>query len=281
MAPSLIPQAAVMGWPVSHSLSPRLHSFWLSKMSIAGSYEALPVEPKDLEAALRGLNDQGLCGVNLTVPHKIAACQIVDRLDPIAKRIGAVNLVTVDRHGKLFGSNTDAYGFTQNLLASGFSGGQGAAFVLGAGGASRAVIVALIDMGFSEIRIANRTKENAEKLAQEFSSNQCKIVTVAWGDASHRLQNIDLLINTTSLGMKGQSPLEFTLGTLPERATVNDIVYSPLETDLLKRARARGHRAIDGLGMLLHQGRPAFKAFFGQDPEVTQELRGYILAGRD
>lgn len=269
-----------MGWPVTHSLSPRLHGYWLQKMGISGSYEALPVRPEGLETALRGLKAQGLRGVNLTVPHKIAACKIVDRLDPVARRIGAVNLVTADEGGKLLGSNTDAYGFTQNLVGAGFKISKGIVFVLGAGGASRAVIVALMDMGFREIRIANRTRENAEKLAQELLVPQCKILAVDWTEAPRNLQNADLLVNTTSLGMKEQPALDFALDALPPQATVSDIVYSPLETDLLKRARAQGHPVIDGFGMLLHQARPAFKTFFGKDPEVTQELRDYVLAGK-
>lgn len=266
-----------MGWPIGHSLSPRLHGFWLQKLGLAGSYEALPVRPEDLAVSLRGLQDRGFCGVNLTVPHKVAACAIVDELDPTARRIGAVNLVTVEKQGRLFGRNTDAYGFTQNLLAGGFKAERGAAFVLGAGGACRAVIVALVDMGFGEIRIANRTLERAEKLAREFAAPSCKISVAAWDEAPQALPNIDLLVNTTSLGMKGQPALEFALDALPTTAFVTDIVYAPLETDLLRRAKLRGNRAIDGLGMLLHQARPAFKAFFGRDPQVTEELRRYVL----
>lgn len=268
-----------MGWPVSHSLSPRLHGFWLRSYGIAGSYEALAVRPEELPSALRALPAQGLRGVNLTVPHKEAACRLVDRLDAVAEHIGAINLVTVE-DGKLQGRNTDAYGFAQNLLSANFVRKGGAAFLLGAGGASRAVIVALIDMGFSEIRIANRTAARAEKLAQEFSTPCCKISAIDWQNGHRSLDGVELLVNATSLGMTGQPPLDFSLDGLPPAATVTDIVYAPLETELLRQAKQKGHHTIDGLGMLLHQARPAFEAFYGRDPEVTEELRRFVLTGR-
>ena len=168
-------------------------------------------------------------------------------------------------------------GLAQNLLSSGFAPKNGVAFVLGAGGASRAVLVALADMGFSEIRIANRTAERAEKLAHEFSGPRCKITVVDWAKAPDALSDVELLVNTTSLGMKWQPALVFSLDKLPLTATVTDIVYAPLETDLLRLAKQRGHRVIDGLGMLLHQARPSFAAFYGRDPEVTDELRRFVL----
>ena len=269
-----------MGWPVSHTLSPRLHGFWLQSYGIAGTYEAFPVQPDALPAALRALPAQGLRGVNLTVPHKEAACAIVDELDSTGRRIGAINLVTVGENGKLLGRNTDAYGFTQNLVTAGFSSPRDAAFVLGAGGAARAVLVALADMGFGAIHLANRTRTRAEKLAHEFSTPACKISVVDWHKASEALGDAGLLVNTTSLGMTGQPPLTLSLDRLPSAATVADIVYAPLETPLLQNARLRGHRIVDGLGMLLHQARPAFAAFYGRDPEVTPELRAFVLAGK-
>jgi shikimate dehydrogenase len=274
-------KAGVMGWPIGHSLSPRLHDFWLRSYGINGKYIALPVSQENLGAALRTLPAQGLVGVNLTVPHKEAACAIVDSLDNSARRIGAVNLVVVGADGHLQGRNTDAFGFTQNLITSGFTLETGAALVLGAGGAARAVIVALIDMGFREIRIANRTIERAEKLAWEFTTENCKITSVAWHDIAHSMHGVSLLVHTTSLGMTGQLPLEIALDMLPQKATVTDIVYAPLETSLLLRARQRGHKTIDGLGMLLHQARPSFAAFFGREPQVTDELRLFVLAGRN
>jgi shikimate dehydrogenase len=278
MPPSIAHKAGVMGWPIGHSLSPKLHNFWLRQYGIAGKYEALAVKSEDLPSALLGLKVKGLIGVNLTIPHKEPACKIVDLLDPTARRIGAVNLVTVDARGRLLGSNTDAYGFTQNLLASGFKPTNGAAVVLGAGGACRAVLVALADMGFSDIRIANRTKERAERLAQEFSTPKTKISVVSWTGAPRALSEIDLLVNTTSLGMSGQPTLMFSLEKLPPMAAVADIVYAPVETRILKKAKQQGFRTIDGLGMLLHQARPSFKAFFGRDPEVTEELRNFVLS---
>ena len=273
-----VPKAGVMGWPISHSLSPRLHGFWLRHYGLAGTYDALPVKPEDLPAALRGLQAQGLRGVNLTVPHKVAACTLVDTLDATAQRIGAINLVTVNEDGTLSGRNTDAYGFTQNLKAGSFVPAGGVAFVLGAGGACRAVLVALADMGLNEIRLANRTRDHAEKLAQELSTESCQIHVVDWAQASQSLSKVDLVVNSTSLGMTGQPPLDFSLEGLPPSAFVTDIVYAPLETALLRQAKQRGQRTIDGLGMLLHQARPAFEAFFGLDPEVTEELRNFVLA---
>ncbi len=270
-----------MGWPVGHSLSPRLHGFWLREYGIAGAYEAFAVKPEDLALSLRGLQEKGIVGVNLTIPHKVAACVIVDELDPVAKRIGAVNLVTVGADGRLLGRNTDAYGFAQNLLASGYKPTGGGAFVLGAGGACRAVLVALENMGFSDIRLANRTKEKAEILARELQTSRTRISVIDWDGASAATEGVDLLVNTTSLGMAGQPPLDFSLEGLPRDAVVTDIVYSPLETDLLRRARQRGNRVVDGLGMLLHQARPAFEAFFGKDPEVTERLRRHVLSGRE
>jgi shikimate dehydrogenase len=222
---------------------------------------------------------RGLRGVNLTVPHKEAACALVDTLDPAARHIGAVNLVLVGDDGKLHGRNTDAYGFSQNLLTSGFKAEGGAALVLGAGGAARAVLAALIELGFGEIRIANRTLDRAEKLAREFATPTCKMTAILWRDAPQAMRGVSLLVNTTSLGMAGQPALELTLDFLPLTATVTDIVYAPLQTDLLRRARQNGHPVVDGLGMLLHQARPAFAAFFGRDPDVTPELREFVVAG--
>ena len=274
------PKAAVLGYPINHSLSPRLHGFWLHTYNVAGSYEAIPVPPPDFPAYLRALPTHGLCGVNLTVPHKETACTLVDTLDATAQRIGAVNLVTVDAQGKVHGRNTDAFGFTQNLLINGYQPNNGTALVLGAGGAARAVIVALTDMGLTNIRIANRTAERAHKLAREFSTPTCTITEIDWTTAPHALNDIELLVNTTSLGMTGQPNLDLPLADLSPTAIVTDIVYAPLETSLLRQAKLRGNKTIDGLGMLLHQARPAFAAFFGHDPEVTDELRRAVLAGR-
>ncbi len=268
-------KAGVMGWPVEHSLSPRLHGYWLERAHIKGSYLPLAVVPNDLSNALKSLKENGYRGVNLTVPHKEAAMAIVDDIDDIARRVGAINTVVVCEDGSLEGRNTDAYGFSQNLLSAQFQHQDRPAVILGAGGAARAAIVALMDLGVPEIRILNRTEDKAQNLAREFGSRL----------SAYALSNVDalkdasLLVNATSLGLKGQPPLEIFLGTLPVGALVTDMVYAPLMTDLLKRAAARGNKVVDGLGMLLHQARPAFKAFYGVDPEVTPSLRSYVLEG--
>lgn len=266
--------AGLMGWPVKHTRSPRLHNFWLNLYSIDGAYLPLAVEPSRLEAALRALPALGFVGANVTVPHKEAALRIVDRIQPVAKRVGAVNTVTVAPDGSLEGRNTDAYGFLAALQA-GAPAWQASrpAVMLGAGGSARAAAVALIDAGVSEIRIVNRTRERAESLCELGPA----VRAVDWSERSAALDGAGLLVNTTTLGMGGQPPLEIDLSALPKDAAVNDIVYSPLETPLLAAARARGNVAVDGLGMLLHQARPAFFAFFGVDPQVTSALRDHIL----
>jgi len=268
------PKAAVLGWPVAHSLSPRLHGFWLKKYNISGQYNALAIELKDLRHALLSLAPQGFVGVNLTVPHKEAAMSFVTQCDETAKRIGAINTIVVRHDGTLEGRNTDAYGFTQNILAANFQHKNRPAIILGAGGAARAAIVALRDIGVSEIRILNRSQDKAQKLAGDFAG-----ITVCDLQDADALKNAALLVNATSLGMNGQPPLVIDLQYLPADALVTDMVYAPLMTDVLKQAVLRGNPVVDGLGMLLHQARPAFQAFFGHDPEVTDELRAHVLAG--
>jgi len=263
-----------MGWPVEHSLSPRLHGYWLKRYGIDGDYVALPVSPENLRETLKSLADKGFNGVNLTVPHKEAALAIVDEIEPLAQRIGAINTVIVRKDGSLYGRNTDAYGFHHNLLEAGFKRTRNIATLLGAGGAARAALAALLDMGFTDIRIINRTRDKAEKLAEEFDVK--KITAYAW-DNPRALEGSDLLANATSLGLKGQPPLTISLDALPTDAWVTDMVYAPLQTDLLQQAVQRGNKTVDGLGMLLHQACPAFAAFFGIDPEVTPELRAYVL----
>ncbi|MDD5585830.1 MAG: shikimate dehydrogenase [Alphaproteobacteria bacterium] len=273
--------AGVMGWPVGHSRSPRLHGTWLRQYGIDGAYVPLAVEPSRLEQALRALPALGFRGVNLTIPHKEAALGIVDRIEPLAARIGAVNTVIVGEDGKLDGRNTDAFGFQENLRAAGFAlEEKGApAAVLGAGGAARAVIAALQDMGFSEIRLVNRTRDRAGQCAGSLRAPGLGAINVvAWEEAARALEDAALLVNTTSLGMNGQPPLDMDLAPLPSGAWVTDIVYTPLETALLRRARQRNLRVVDGLGMLLHQARPGFAAWFGVEPEVTGDLREAVLA---
>ncbi|MBT3305140.1 MAG: shikimate dehydrogenase [Alphaproteobacteria bacterium] len=270
-------QAGVIGWPVNHSLSPRLHGFWLSEYGIDGSYEALAVEPEQCAEFLAGLSDQGFAGVNVTVPHKQAAAVAADVLDDNARRLGAVNTIVVQPDGALHGSNTDGFGFLENLTngAPGWTPSDGPAVVLGAGGAARAVVAALLDAGVAEVRLANRTRERADALVGEIGGN---ISVAAWEKRSAVLEGAALLVNTTTLGMTGKPPLDLDLGPLPVGAVVNDIVYAPLMTPLLQAAMAHGNEVVDGIGMLLHQARPGFRAWFGVEPAVTDDLRTHVLA---
>jgi shikimate dehydrogenase len=277
MTPDKPRRAAVIGWPATHSLSPRLHEFWLEKYGITGSYETLAIAPEHLQKTLKSLAAQGFCGVSVTLPHKEAALGIVDHADPRARKIGAVNTVIARGDGTLDGFNTDAFGFTENLLSIRFEPNDRPVVIFGAGGAARAAIVALQDMGAGEIRLVNRTQKRAEALAKEFGRG---IRVLAWSDYRNALEGAALLVNTTSLGMEGQPPLEIALDALPHEAVVNDLVYVPLMTGLLEKARQRGNRVLDGLGMLLHQARPQFAAFFGREPEVNEELRRHVLEGR-
>ena len=273
--PSTVPHAAVIGWPVEHSLSPVIHGYWLRHYGIAGSYEKLLVSPDELSAVLSGLQKRGLVGANVTIPHKIAALQAVDRVTAVAERIGAVNTLYFDS-GALVGDNSDAEGFAENLRANAANWlpASGPAVVLGAGGAARAVVVALLDAGVPELRLLNRTRARAEALAKDFGE---RLVVCDWQERDASLHGATLLINTTSLGMVGQPPLALQLDALPLAAVVNDIVYKPLETNLLAQARARGNRVVDGLGMLLYQARPGLQRWFGRLPAVTEALRAEIL----
>ena len=270
-------RAGVMGWPVAHSRSPLLHSFWLKEHRIDGEYVLLSVRPEELAPSLRGLAVRGFAGCNLTIPHKEAALAIVDVVDAASARIGAVNTVIVRPDGALEGRNTDAFGFRENLRAAqpGWRAGAGPAVVLGAGGAARAVVAALLDDGVRDIRLVNRGRDRAAALAAALGG---PIEVVDWARRAEALAGAALLVNATSLGQTGQPPLELALDALPKEALVNDIVYVPPETPLLAAARRRGNPAVDGLGMLLHQARPAFAAWFGVTPEVTPALRQAVAA---
>ena len=269
--------AGVMGWPVSHSRSPRLHGFWLEAYGIDGAYVPLPVAPECFERALRGLAALGLKGCNVTLPHKEATLALADEADEVARRIGAANTVIVTDEGTLRVTNTDAFGFIENLdqRAPHWRREQ-PAVVLGAGGASRAVIVALLEAGVPELRLANRTAERGQALADEFGA---RVQATAWEERSSALDGVGLLVNTTQLGMIGQPELEIALDPLGQDAVVYDLVYAPLETDLLHRAGALHLTTVDGLGMLLHQARPGFAAWFGREPEVTGALYAYVAEG--
>lgn len=270
--------AGVMGWPVAHSRSPTLHNYWIGHYGLPGAYLLLPVPPDDLPHAVQALRTLGFAGCNVTIPHKVAALKLVDRVEPLAKRIGAVNTLVLEKDGTLSGRNTDAYGFIQSLIDAqpGWRADAGPITVLGAGGAARAVLVALAERGAREIRLCNRSPDKALALAREFGS---PIQALPWSQRNDALEGAALLVNTTSLGMKGQAPLDLSLERLPAHALVSDIIYVPLETVLLKAARERGNPTVNGLGMLIHQARPAFEAWFGILPEVTPELRRLMQAG--
>jgi shikimate dehydrogenase len=269
--------AGVVGWPVMHSRSPLLHNYWLKQHGIAGTYLPLAIEPGRLEQALRALPSLNFSGVNVTLPHKQETARIVDEIDEAAKRIGAVNCVVVKPDGSLSGHNYDVFGFVSALRegAPDWRADRGPAVVLGAGGGARAIIYGLLQEGAPEIRIVNRTFERAQELAAEFGP---KLKPLPWDKRQQALEGAALLVNTTSNGMVGQPPLDIALDALPRDAVVNDIVYAPLETRLLAEARARGNAAVNGLGMLIHQARPAFRDWFGAMPDATPAVRAMMEA---
>ena len=272
--------AGVIGWPVSHSRSPALHGFWLREHGIDGAYVPFAVRPENLAAALRGLAALGFRGANVTVPHKEQALALVDSASETARRIGAVNTIVIEKDGTLTGDNTDAFGFIENLRegARGFDAKAGPALVIGAGGAARAILVALADAGVPEIRLVNRTQARADALAQSLGG---KIRVVGWNDRAAALDGAALLVNSTTQGMTGHAALDLDLARLPKTALVNDIVYVPVETPLLAAARARGNPVVDGVGMLLHQARPGFERWFGTRPAVTPALRAAVLGAHN
>ena len=267
--------AGVVGWPVGHSLSPRLHGYWLEHYGIDGAYLPLPVRPEAFDSAVRALADLGFRGVNVTLPHKEVAAVLCDEVSEGARLIGAVNTIVIEG-GRFLGSNSDGFGFLENLRAGapGWQPAAAPALVLGAGGAARAVVAALRDAGVPEVRLVNRTAERAAALADEIGG---ALVAHDWAARADLLSDVGLLVNTTSLGMRGQPELEMDLARLPSGALVTDLVYVPLMTALLRAAAARGNPVVDGLGMLLHQARPGFEAWFGRAPEVTPELRAFVL----
>ena len=267
--------AGVMGWPVMHSRSPLMHNYWFRQRELAGTYVPLAIPPEGLAAALRALRPLGFAGCNLTIPHKQQAMAIVDEVDAVAKRIGAISCVVAGPDGSLAGTNNDWFGFIHNLKQSqpGWRADAGPVAVIGAGGGSRAVCYGLMQEGAKEIRLVNRTLARAQGIATEFGG---PIQALPWSERHDALEGVALAVNATSQGMVGQPALEVRLDKLPKSALAADIIYIPLETPFLAAARARGNRTVNGLGMLLHQGRPAWQAWFGIDVEVTPELRAMM-----
>jgi shikimate dehydrogenase len=278
------PFAAIVGWPVEHSRSPALHGYWLKHHGLSGHYGRLPVEPKPeaLKALVGFLKETpNARGCNLTLPHEVDIMPLLDRIHPDAERIGAVNTVIKQPDGSLEGRNSDAFGFLAALKqgAPSWQAAAGPVVVLGAGGAARAVVASLVDAGVPELRLINRTQQAAINLGVAFTPEDGRQIAIErWDERGEMLDGATLLVNTTSLGMKGQPPLELDLAHLPTGAVVDDIVSVPLETPLLAAARARGNVCIDGVGMLLHQGRLGFEAWFGRKVEVTEEQRQAVLA---
>jgi len=266
-----------MGWPVAHTRSPAIHNHWIAQHELKGAYVQLPVQPENLEAAIRGLSALGFAGCNVTVPHKVNAMKLMDELTPAARHIAAINTIVVRPDGSLLGVNNDGLGYIQSLRDANPSwrGDAGAALVLGAGGAARAIVVGLLEQGVPEVRIANRTQERAQALAEAFGP---RVKVVSWEERNEAMADVKLLVNTTTQGMHGQPSLDVRLDALPTNAMVSDAIYIPLETPLLAQARLRGHVTVNGLGMLLNQAVPAFEAWFGVRPEVTAELRAVVQA---
>lgn len=267
--------AGVAGWPISHSLSPALHGFWIERLQLDAAYVPLAIRPDDFSQALSVLPRLGFRGINVTLPHKEAAFRHASDADDAARATGAANTL-VFRDGKSFATNTDVAGFLGSLDDASAGNVAGcSALVLGAGGAARAVIFGLLSRGVEQVTVVNRTRANADALANFFGN---KVVAASWDHLDGVLARCDLLVNTTKLGMQGQDPLVVNLDSLRAESIVVDIVYRPLETRLLHQARLRGNRTVDGLGMLLHQAAPAFHAWFGVKPEVTPELRAHLIS---
>jgi shikimate dehydrogenase len=268
-------RACVIGWPVSHSRSPLIHGYWLKQHGIDGSYERHPVKPEDVASFLRGMREQGFAGCNVTLPHKEAAFATVDEARPAARAAAAANTLWYEG-GRLIGDNSDSVGFMNNLRASApklrFDGST--VSLLGAGGAARGIVFALLEAGVGEVRLFNRTRARADAVASSFGP---KVKACDWHERAERSRGAALFVNTTSLGMKGAEPLDMDVSALDPACVVADIVYVPLVTPLLAAARARGLATVDGLGMLLHQAVLGFEKWFGVRPRVTEELRALLM----
>ncbi|MBL4812631.1 MAG: shikimate dehydrogenase [Rhodobacteraceae bacterium] len=278
MTHKTIPLAGVIGNPIAHSKSPLLHKHWLRTYGLPGDYVPMHVLDGDLEQVLRIMPKMGFTGANVTIPHKVTALKIADQVSDRAILIGAANTLSFGPDGRIHADNTDGIGFLENLRqnAPGWQAGAGPAVVLGAGGASRAIITALLDAGATEINLTNRTRTKAEALKFEFGS---KITVYDWVQAGNLLEDAATVINTTSLGMTGCPELRVPLDGLRAGTVVTDLVYAPLQTHLLQEAEAAGCITVDGLGMLLHQAVPGFERWFGKRPEVNDAARAAILNG--
>lgn len=277
MSDSKIPLAGVIGHPIAHSKSPRLHGHWLKTYGIAGHYVPLDISPEDFEAGVRMLPKMGFVGANVTIPHKETALRIADIVTDRAKTMGAANTLVFQEDGQIHADNTDGYGFIANLKqgAPKWQPESGPAFVFGAGGAARAIICSLLDEGVPELFLSNRTRERADALKQEFGD---RVTVVDWGNAADALGTSSTVVNTTSLGMTGHREFNVSLDNLRKDAVVTDLVYAPLRTQFLDTAAAKGCDTVDGLGMLLHQAVPGFESWFGKRPEVNEDLRRAVLA---
>ncbi len=277
MTDTRIPLAGVIGSPISHSKSPKLHGYWLNRYGLRGHYVPMEIFADDLEETLRALPKAGFVGLNVTIPHKERVLNVADLVTDRAALMGAANTLIFRRDGSIHADNTDGYGFIENLRqgAPQWAANAGPVAVIGAGGAARAVVAALIDSGATEIRISNRTKTRAEALRQEFG---VKVQVVDWVQAGNMLEGAATVVNTSSLGMTGKPEMRIPLDGLSPDAVVTDLVYTPLETRLLAEARNIGCTTVDGLGMLLHQAAPGFERWFGVRPEVDEAARQAVLS---
>lgn len=270
-------KTGVIGHPIAHSKSPLIHNYWIKHYGLSGEYKAIDIAPQDLKSGVQSLVNQGYAGFNVTIPHKIAIMDLCDEMDEAARLIGAVNTVVI-KDGKLYGSNTDGYGFITNIKANapeGWSLAGGNALVLGAGGAANAVVYALIQEGAARITITNRTREKAEALVKLSPE---RIDVIDWDERSSACADKSLIVNTTALGMSGKAALDIDLSSAGKDTLVSDIVYAPLTTNLLNQAHEIDIPTVTGIGMLLHQARPGFELWNGVMPEVTAELERLVLA---
>ena len=276
MNTSTIPVAAVIGHPVNHSRSPRMHNFWLAHFGLEGYYIPLDIDPKKFERSIRNLPELGLVGANITIPYKEKVLKIADKISDRAALVGAANTLTFLQNGGIYADNTDGYGFLQNIKSKykDWSARDGITVVFGAGGASRAILAALIEDGASDIILANRTRSRADQLRSDFGA---KIKVVEWMKIQNYLSEASTIINTTSLGMVGKTDLPIPLNALKKNTLVTDIVYTPIETHLLATAAKMGCRTVDGLGMLIHQAIPGFERWFGIRPGDSQGLRELLI----